>query len=435
MKLQTLLVLILFSFYASAQTTPSGPVQIGEKLPPMSFRNINGTDSLVHLAWQNKLTILDFWNTRCSATYDHFRKIRSIKNRFGSRLQIILISKDDPEATLAFMKQNKQLFPQVPVLVADSAITKRMAPFVTCPHIWIDQNGAIQYITSSSNFNEKTIQKILEGDRPSLVKLNLSRHIMTDRPLFTFDTSLYLSSLSYYSYIGHCISGLDIGMRVVNTSGKIDHLNRVTQNCDTPIDLFRLAFSEFEKYDLRPRNTIIFERVDTSEFISPPDDSEDFDGWYQQHRFNYDLLVPEERSAQLYSIMQQDLCRFFNVQAKIEKRKIPCYVLTENGSKHKNLDQPLESSSVFREGAFIHYRNVTLPRVWQSFSSLFNSKKIEKPLIDGTTYKGKVDFKLPQSFYQSFSVEGLNAYLSPYGLKIIEQPRLVNVLVIRPGRQ
>jgi hypothetical protein len=432
MKSILVILSILFSFCASAQTTASQPIQLGEKLPPMTFRNLNGPDSLVHVNWKNKLTILDFWNTRCVGTYGHIPNLEAIINHFGSQLQVILVSKDDEKSTMAFLKQNKALFPAVPVVLADSSIAKKMAPFITAPQIWVDEHSVIQYITGSWNLNEKTIQKILDGKRLPLSKLNLSQHIMTDKPVFTFDTSLYLSSLSYFSYIGHCIDGLDIGKRVVNTNGRPDHPNRITFDCSPPIDLFRLAFSESSKYDLRPRNTIVFGGLDTTSFIKPHQDSEIFDQWRQQNLFTYDLMVPEERSEQLYSTMQQDLCRFFNVQAKIEKRKIPCYVLTENGSKFKNLDQPLESPRVFREGSFIHYRNVTLPRAWENFSSLFNSKKIEKPLIDGTTYKGQVDFKFPQSLYQSFSVEGLNAYLSPYGLKIIEQPRLVSVLVIRP---
>jgi peroxiredoxin len=434
MKSLTVLLAIVCSFYVSAQTTTSQHIQLGEKLPPMTFRNINGADSLVHVNWKDKWTILDFWNTRCSGTYGHIPTIQAIKNRFGSQLQIILVSEDDAKTTRAFIEKNKGSFPDLPVILVDSSLA-RLFPVAKYPHVWIDRNASVRYVTVSWNLNQKTIQRVVNGERPALSQLNLSENWITDEPLFSFDSGRYASSISYYSYISPCIEGLDLGIRVVNTSGKSNHSNRITQNCSPPIDLFRVAFSEFTKYDLRPRNTIIFEDVDTTSFIEPPRDSEIFDQWQQQHLFNYDLMLPGERSDQLYSTMQQDLCRFFNVQAKIEKRKIPCYVLTENGSKHKNLDQPLESSRVFREGSFIHYRNVTLPRVWQSFSSLFNGQKIEKPLIDGTTYKGKVDFKFPQSFYQSFSVEGLNAYLSPYGLKIIEQPRLVNVLVIRPGRQ
>jgi hypothetical protein len=387
------------------------------------------------LDFKHRLTILDFWNTRCSGTYDHFSRINSIKNALGEQVQIVLISTDDVASTQAFFQKNKELLPAVPVAIADTLLA-RFFPFRTSPHVWIDSKATVKYITYSWNLTEQTIWKVLQGVPLHLSENKYLSDWSTDKPFFSFDSSRY-SSVLYYSFIGRCIPGFEIGDRVINTSGKQDHWNRITQNCASPVTLFRLAFSQFKKYNLTPRNTIVFEGVDTSQFMAPPDTSEYYDAWYQQHRFNYDLRIPENRSDQLYTIMQQDLCRFFNVDAKVEKRNIDCYVLitTTKNKRPENISGSLSKFQRSSPDTFVYFRNITLSKLVNSLSQLFPVHHISKPIVDGTQYKEKVNMRLPVSALKFLSIARLNKYLSTYGLKIIERSQLINVLVIRPAKK
>lgn len=432
MKFCTLPLLFFYSLLAAQSFYPQQKT-IGDTLPLIQLAApINAVSAPFILNGKGKLTILDFWNTRCSGTYSHFTKIKSLVNKFGPRLQIILVNKEDAQTTKEFFLKNRELLPPVPVIAADSLLSA-LFPFHSARQVWIDSNAIVRFITHSWNLTAANIQRMLNGEQLNLSQLHYFEHPVVDG-LFSVTDSTVRKQLrfNYYSVIGPCIPGLDIGSGVVNTNGKMGNENRITQSCVTPVELLILAFSENGKYNLASPATIIFEGLDSSDFISPPETSDKFDQWYQNHFYNYDLLIPEESSAQLYSIMQQDLSRFFKVKASVEKRWVNSWVLTIATANHKpkHADEILPEHSSLAD-SFFYYRNTMLKDLVNNQSQTFALHGFNKPLVDGTGYRVAVNLKIPKSVWRQLTVQGLNHALEHYGLKIVQKPWLVNVLVVK----
>jgi thiol-disulfide isomerase/thioredoxin len=414
------------------------PLQIGSKMPDIKLHNIlNENNDGQNLGqYKGKLVILDFWNTTCLTCIKRFGKIDSLQKQFSGKIQIIAVNKETSEKTEAFFAKRKGLkIPSIPFVTGDTLLSK-MFPYIFVPHhVWIDQNGIVRYITNEWNLNDKNIREFLNGKELALSEKKFEKVSCIDKPVFSIDSGKYLNTIDYYSFIGRCISGVNIGNRIENTANKPDHLNRITQNCTTPLLLFRIAFSEMGKYNLEARNSIQFDQVDTSDFIEPPISDYNYDSWQAMHLYNYDLVIPENKSPQLFKMMQQDLQRYFNVEARIEKRKIKCNVLIRTSSIDKIKTKGEQSSKIHKGmsiDSLFYLHNISINELTRILSELFAANGVRAPFVNGTNYNGKIDIGFRRYVFKPVIPSHLNNYLKAYALKIVERMHEINVLVIRP---
>lgn len=430
---------LLLSINAQSQelNTMDGQLAIGSKVPEVELKGIfNSNDSILNLSeFKGKLVIFDFWNLQCFACIEAFAKIDSLQKRFGDKIQIVAVNKESLEATKAFFIKRKKLkIPAIPFATGDT-ILSRMFPYVFVPHhVWIDSNSNVRFITNGWNLNEKNIEGFLNGSELQMSEKKYVKSFFIDKPLFAAENGKYLNTIDYYSLIGHCISGITIQNGVFNTNGRSDNPNRISQGCFTPIQLFRTAFSENRKYNLEARNSILFENLDTSIFIAPSLDSYDYDKWQAENLYNYDLVLPESRSHQLFKTMQQDLMSYFDVTARIEKRKVFCYVLVRNSKIDKIKSLGTQSLKVHRGKAtdsLFYIHDIPIKQFVDFLSESFADNGIREPFIDGTNYKWNIDIGIRKSVVVPIVPDNLNKYLEAYDLQIVKRSEFVNVLVIR----
>lgn len=412
-------------------------LKIGSSVPNMELKNvINVADSVISFdQFKDKLIIIDFWSTNCPACIKNFDRMDSLQKQFGNKIQIITVTKEPKQKVKAFFSKMKNLrVPAIPFVTGDTILSK-MFPHVFVPHhVWIDQKRTVRFITEEWNLNDKNIKEYLEGKELGLSEKRYVKNFSVYKPLLSVADGKYLNSIDYYSFIGRCVSGVSIGNRIKNTDNKNENYNRITQGCCWPFMLFRTAFSEMGKYNLYARNSIIFENVDTTEFMPPPFTSYEYESWQLKHTYNYDLVIPESRSSALFEIMQQDLSRYFNVEARIEKRKVMCYVLVRT-SKLDKIKSKGPHTNRLHNGMSIdslwHMHDISTRTFVEYLSEIFYNYGLKEPLIDGTNYKGNIDIGVSKALAKPLIPSNMNRYLKSYDLKIIKEVRIIDALVIR----
>jgi thiol-disulfide isomerase/thioredoxin len=438
--MKTLLLWSSFLLYCSAISQSAvieEGLKIGSSVPNIEIKNvINVPDSVICFdQFKDKLIIIDFWSTTCPACIKNFDRMDNLQKKFGNKIQIITVTKEPKQEIKAFfLKMKKLRIPSIPFVTGDT-ILSNMFPHVFVPHhVWIDQKRTVRFITDEWNLNDKNIKEYLDGKELALSEKMYVKNFSVYKPLLSVEDGKYLNSIDYYSFIGHCVSGITIGNRIENTNHKNEKLNRITQSCYPPFMLFKTAFSEMGKYNLWARNSIIFENLDSTDFIPPPFTSYEYDSWQLKNTFNYDLVIPESRSNSLFEIMQQDLSRYFDVEARIEKRKLMCYVLVRTSKLDKIKSKGVHSNRM-HNGMSIdslwHIHDITTRNFVEYLSEIFYNYGIKEPLIDGTYYKGNIDIGVSKTVARPLIPSNMNRYLKSYDLKIIKEERMINALVIR----
>jgi uncharacterized protein (TIGR03435 family) len=132
--------------------------------------------------------------------------------------------------------------------------------------------------------------------------------------------------------------------------------------------------------------------------------------------------------------MMQDLNKYFDITGKIEKRPLRCLVIKLTNLKDTSL---LKTKGLKPYYFWSGHKRDTLRRIQNvPMSALFKSLnmfRLSEPVIDETNYKGRVDLDLNIGGYSKeirFDKAQVIRSLSKYGLTVVEENRMINVLVI-----
>ncbi|RZM15788.1 MAG: TlpA family protein disulfide reductase [Pedobacter sp.] len=156
------------------------PLKIGDPLPDQVWMSklsiINAPEKTMELSKdRDKLILLDFWNTWCSACLKAFPKMEALQEQYGDRLKIVAVSSQDrPTLEKFFATKNGQRFKNVQS-VTDDQLFKKLFPHVGVPFIvWI-KDGKLLNTTDGEQVNEKTIGELLAGSGTSSLQTVVQR--------------------------------------------------------------------------------------------------------------------------------------------------------------------------------------------------------------------------------------------------------------------
>lgn len=245
-----------------------------------------------------------------------------------------------------------------------------------------------------------------------------------------------IENLESYSLLMHCISGISFGNAIGSTmeKGKGYH---ITQNCASILQLYSIAFSEDGKHDFSNSNTVVFEVKDKSKYMVPTDNNL-MDDWLSNYSYNYELMVPAAASKEIFKKMQQDLLRYFNLTGLIEKRKVKCLALVRINTKDKlktRGGKPATNFWILPNDSIRFMINQDFTNFASALLSSYQSLWFDKPFINKTDYKGKIDIQVSVNAFDNFDINKLNQELNKYGLGLREQNSLREVLVLKEGKE
>jgi thiol-disulfide isomerase/thioredoxin len=414
-----------------SQWTHGQGLQIGDKLPNIELSNVinHNTDTINLYATKSKLIILDFWATNCFSCINAFPKLDSLQKKYAGQIQIIAINKESKDSTLKFFSRFKKIkMPAIPFVMGDTVLSKLFPHKLVPHHVWIDSSKTVKFITYGWNANESAIGQYLSGKNPNLAEIIYRENVTIENPLVKeiSDRTVYHSLLTHY------IHGASIGNKLISTVDDFSHPNRITRNSSSILSLFLDAYSERGKFNFQARNTVMLKGIELKEIDYPTADSLK-DKWLNENSYNYDLLIPPSESTNLYKLMQQDLSRYFNIEAKIATGEVLCWVIIRT-SKTDKLKSKGKESKYFHNGiprdSLWYYHDKSMSAIASRMQASLALKGTSITIIDGTKYKGNVDMAL-RSFKNNFiSLSDIKTDLEKYDLDIVVMKKKIPVLLL-----
>lgn len=425
-------ILALFLGRSSAH---SQGLRVGDEIPMLELSHVlNYSSNKLSLAdFKGKLIILDFWGPNCQACIEAFPKLNELQKSFLSKVQIIAVNGESPDSTRRFLSRLRNFkMPQIPFVTSDT-ILKKYFPRNYLPwNVWIDQRGVVRYITDGHVTNFKNIETFLAGKPLDVKQLEYIGDYNYQAPVFAQSNKSYADKALYYSQVSRCISGASVrNMAVINSGTKVTKLSR---NCASIRELVKKAYSEGGKYDFEPSSTVYLDVSDTLKYTHPSD-TRLRDKWNENNSYSYELLFPSDDSAVVYRVMQQDICRLFNLSVSVQQKNIKCLVLKSinrvsskgaaNSGKGPLQGNP-ESEMVFDKKP--------VSALTTALRSVFRSNRLPLPLVDEINFANFDQLRINIKAFTPFDLGLLKSELNRFDLDIREEYRAVPVLVIQENR-
>ncbi len=397
--LSSVLFLLLFCENSSGQA-----LKKGDSLRLVSLGQIyNYKSEVLDLeSLKGKAIIFDFWAPNCKSCLGSFIKLDSLQQKFGDKIQFVLVNKQSRDSTARFFAMRPFLHrPNLPFVTNDTLL-HRLFPRVSVPAIvWIDKNKVFHKMTSEIGAGD-----VIDFLEKNLVKPNAYvRRITHLNTLFNVN---FEDSITYHSYFSKKIHGIGL-------TTEINRRNGIVFTNKPLWMLYLKAFEENDKYNLKGPQQIIFPLSEI--------ENKNLDIYY-----NYSLQLPLVKKAELYQTMQEDLKRNFGYEVKVEMRKAKTLVMVSKDNKNKMATKGGEKMYSFKLNDQLSI-NRTAKRVLNNYPMdrfIENIKgwvihKLKMPFVNEVTYRGNVDVIFDGEIVDNLTIAGLRSELNRYGLDLIEK--------------
>lgn len=432
MKTIVMFTLFLLNFYSS----PAQRISLAQQSPDfISADVINYTDSVIKLSdFSGKLIVIDFWNHSCVSCIRDFEKLDSLQKKFTGSLQIILANNESKDSTLRFFARHRGIsLPSLPMITSAWKLWSLFTSDKTPYHVWLGRDRTLEYITGPYNLTTAHITSFLEGKKPLLANYTPEESYGGNA------TGIPINHAAYYSVISAC--DIQTGRNEFEAARvNNDQSVHLCKPCSSVKDLFCKAYGEFNRHNFHTPGQVILEMPDYYPYIYPEDDNL-LDEWRQQYCYTYDLVIPVSKKEQRYQFMQEDLTRYFDLSATVEKRKLKCLALIAKGDLNKLRSKggkpvnKLFTGGVNQSGedTIRYLQNQPL----KNFSVLLGSwidHYLKIPFTDKTGYTGNIDIRVRNLSVDPFNLTELRKDLQQYHLDLVETTDWKDVLIIKPRK-
>ncbi len=395
---------------ANSQNQKTLDLKVGDTMPDIPFRNlINYKTTEAKLSdFKGKLTILDFWFTKCGACIEGFPKMDKLKAKFGNQIEIILVNTQQTKDTREMVEKRFAKLKvtgyevKLPYMYGDTVLEKYISYKYMPHHVWIDGNRKIVAITSGDEVTEDNVRTMLLQGSTHLRYKKDDINFDENKPLFIDNNGSANSSIVTRSTITKYNEGLGFfSGRIGFKNGEVSRYVSINQRL---IDIFHDAFNVYSI----PQNQWVFETPKNRfDLASKP-------GVFN-NMYCYELMTYADSEAEFRTMMQQDLIRFFKVDIIKEKRLHDVYIL-ESKNNLKGADSKNKINTT------IHPVNI------KSFIRSIN-KRLSIPLVDETRNSDLLVFP-PENYYTFSDVEAVKM-LKDMGFVVTKDKRQVEVLVFK----
>lgn len=421
-----------FAFTIVAATTSfaqNRSLKIGDSIPESFWTNpfsvVNHSQKTIYLSEdKNKLILLDFWSTWCSACLMSLPKIEALQQKFGKKVKILPVSSQDKAALEKFFSSSNGKKYKSMMSTYENKKLHDLFPHAGVPFIiWI-KDGKLLNSTDAGQLTEETINEVLNGDKSSLqtiIQMDRARPLMLSED---YDRQRNVQLLNYSFFAKGKIPDIGAGGTYRKTaSGKIH--GRQFTNLSLWDMYYAIGYEIFRQQDkisfTEKRMVIEVKKPEQLMPIEKADGSNDGTNLY-----NYEFIIPEQRSDSLYNYMLEDLNRYSGYTVTLEKRPVQCLVLVRTSTKDKLATKGGEKRSTFPQTPSI-LKNVPL----KNMVNMLNGEiPIKELFIDETGYTGNVDLEISGVT----DIATLTKELQRYDLDLIPQERQVLMMVIKDQR-
>ncbi|WP_294323305.1 TlpA disulfide reductase family protein [uncultured Chryseobacterium sp.] len=404
-------------------------LKIGDSLPESfwttSLKTVNHPQKTINLSEdKNKLILIDFWSTWCSACLINLPKIESLQHKFGNKIKILPVSSQDKAALEKFFtSSNGKKYNSMMSTYEDKTLHD-LFPHAGVPFIiWI-KDGKLFNSTDAGQLTEQSINEVLNGDKSSLqtiIQMDRTRPLMLSED---YDRQRNVQLFNYSFFAKGQILDIGAGGTYRKTaSGKIH--GRQFTNLPLWDMYYAIGYELLKQQDktsfTEKRMIIEVKKPEQLMSIEKVDGSNDGANLY-----SYEFIVPEQKSDFLYNYMLEDLNRYSGYTVTLEKRPVQCFVLVRTSKKDKLATKGGEKRSTFPQIPSI-LKNVPL----KNMVNMLNGEiPIKELFIDETGYTDNVDLEVSGVK----DITTLKKELQKYDLDLIPQERQVLMMVIKDQR-
>ncbi|MBB6499143.1 TlpA family protein disulfide reductase [Pedobacter cryoconitis] len=411
-------------FSAKSQNNPaenptSEPVKIGDRIPDVTLTNLyNYKTTKTNLSdFKAKLIIIDFWATWCGSCVKNFPKMEELQKQYAGEVQFLKVTNQPKELVLPFLEKfHKGWLSAIPVVTDDQKL-HQLFPHHSIPYyVWLDQTGKLVATTSAQQVTAKNIDGFLHNDRKDSVPVKIDPD--PNRALFLTNRLLNDNLVKHYSvFIKGKYDVLPNSASVMkNKMGLQTGLTISNRNLLSIYDLimYSLYSQRGQQYGESKR---IIQIKDTTRITLNKDlDKTDF--------YTYVCNAPDLKDSSLYEYVLEDLNRYTDYIAKVEKRRVKCLVLkrtskidkikTSGGKRANSLFNTSDSKLV----------NCSLDLLLMRISEL---PFIRIPLVNETGYTANADLHLSRQQ----DLPTLSKELKAYDLELVEGLRELDMFVLK----
>ncbi len=427
-----MLTLIMQSFLLVAIGQQQG-LKMGESVPSLTIQAFQGgkPTNLRLSDLKGKLVILDFWGLNCAPCIAAFPKMDSLQKEYGDKLKIILVTPHSKSQVDQFFRIRKHLkYPVLPMVFNDTTL-RSFFPHDGYPfHTWIDEQGNLFARSSGSETTRENLNNFFAKKTVALVEKKKALNINWNYPYVA--DSAKAGYLKGYSFLLPFADSLGaVQMLLTTPSGAI---NRFVCNGCAAVSLILSAYNEGRSYYnfSRNLNNVIIDLADTSSFDHPKDGSKNA-AWAHKYAWFYDFMVPEERAAQMYAAMRNDLNNYFPLTARKEKRIIRQLALIRTNTEDKFKSKGGETKTMYRlpphDTSWVIF-NLQMDAFVKRVETIFNDKNYPYRVKNLTGYKGNIDMSLSASAFDTLNIDAARKELLKYGLTLVEMDLEDDVLII-----
>lgn len=413
-------------FGETADNSNITPLNIGDPIPEelwnMTMQVVNhpdGRETITLSEYKDKLIILDFWSTWCVPCIRNFPKLHALQEEFGDQIKVLAVTQEDSKKIKTFFTSGVGKEHTYVNSVVKDKVLSAYFPHNAVPHIaWVSPDGTVLNTTQANDMTTENIRDILNGQTPRLVaKVDIDR----DRPLFLsdhFGEGMELKSYSIFAK-GY-YPGLPSGNKIKRTKdGKIygrQMTNATMMNIYRPI-ASALFEKNGEKFNTKRMIIDVKEPTLLSSIVK-------VDGGYEEYnKYNYELVVPEEKSDSLFYYMLKDLNQYSDYRACIEERQVYCLVLVRTSNRDK-IKTKGHKRKIATSNSSIAFINCSITHILNVFNE---SSNMSLPIIDETQYIENADIEISKSIDLLKVREGLNAY----DLDLVPAKRSLNMFLLK----
>ncbi len=434
MKYYFLAILICVSLHipqCNAQASGNKVLSIGDTLPDIQFAMVNYKEPTAKLSsFKSKLIILDYWGRWCGSCIHAMPNLSAMQKKYGSDITILPVAFNNTQDEIKdFFDKRKGTDKEIDL---PSAVYKdldnelfEMLPTIGFPHeVWLDSNRVIIAITLSVYVTENNIRRILAGEKLSL-PVKATQMDFDGSKLLPVEGNQNDSTVIYRSMLKPFIDSIPSAFFRKERTSKF---TRIFYPNASIAEMVKAGVYGNEAEDLFNKK-LALETSNNDRLMKPVYDT-NYISNMRQRAYCYELILPSKFSIeQARHFMLEDLCRYFGIEAKFEKRQVPCWVLKRTSTSDKLKAKggyPSFKTSI--DETRITIQNIPMTEI----PSFMMNKKVPL-IIDETNYKGNVDIELVLT--DRYNLKSLNKMLAKYDLVLKEADKYQNVLVIKDKNQ
>ena len=445
MKIVSAVIFLLLLQTANAQLTLSSlirPTNPGEMVPDLVFSPLSNyaTKSAKLSQFKGKLVILDFWGINCAPCIKAFPKLHSLQKQFGDSIQIILVTPSSQNSLDSIIQRRKKIgirinIPSSLISLTGNTMLSKYFPYKIIPHyVWIDIEGRLAAVTKGEVVTEENIRKKLRDPQFYLPQKKDILTLDRSRPMFPQLQNVLHNEAKKYSVITEHVEGLS-GFTTIYQKDTSENTIRVFRGNYSILELCGNALSNFQEgspyltptFDYGKR--AVLEVKDSGKYLFDANKGSTIQDWKRLNTFCYEMVVAGNETGRLTKYMLSDIERFFNVEARIEKRRARALALVRTSGIDKvGLKKQITERTAFRDTLGVYHiigmNGLTILRTHLSQAN----KASPYIFLDNTGYGGRVELHLTS---QLDDLPALKKELNEkYDLDLIETEAEVDMIVI-----